>query len=562
MQENLKINKRDIALKFFVSSAMVLVFCVSLVLAICAPVFTSNGVASAIDVTLPPDGVVNANLIKNSNFALNTLGSSSYSSSGSWSKVFDFWQILNADVSYVGDSLNVNFDTSTAAEFKRFCSTNDYFYNLELGKTYTLSVCYFVTEVSGSVTLRVNNAYSSIQNSEYLASGSSAVLLDKTSGVHISSCTFTLAKSLTEGRVEILAQNNVNSHCNVNLYWFKLEEGSSFTGYVPDYQNNINDLQNELNQANNDKKELQDKIDSLESALNFNFLTTLSRENLYYYNQASPDKNGSASYTFLPNSFDASLPESERNFSCPIYGYSSQTANRPYLFGLQLPYEVPAGSTLRLSYTVLCVGAIFTGVPFSELWRLGYTYAFYCGQYGYPTTDNIGQLTVVDSHNNANGNIFIRVNQPTNFIAFDVVSRSNYSNKLVGYLTATDEGVFSLVTSASSGASWYLAFNTLSVYYQGDTLASAVESARADGYKDGYQEGNVAGYNKGYNEAVMNQNDYTFMGLLGAVFDAPIQAFKGLFSFNVLGVDMSALVSSLFALAVIVCIIKIVLGGK
>ena len=61
MQENLKKNKRVTALKFFVTFAMVLVFCASLVLAICAPCFFSNGVASA-DSSYGSVGSVNYNL--------------------------------------------------------------------------------------------------------------------------------------------------------------------------------------------------------------------------------------------------------------------------------------------------------------------------------------------------------------------------------------------------------------------------------------------------------------------------------------------------------------------
>lgn len=91
---------------------------------------------------------------------------------------------------------------------------------------------------------------------------------------------------------------------------------------------------------------------------------------------------------------------------------------------------------------------------------------------------------------------------------------------------------------------------------------AAQETIRQEGYNQGYQEGKVAGREVGYQEGVADQGDYTFMGLIGAVFDAPIQAFKGLLSFEVLGVDMTAFVSSLFGLAVILVIIKLILGGK
>lgn len=85
--------------------------------------------------------------------------------------------------------------------------------------------------------------------------------------------------------------------------------------------------------------------------------------------------------------------------------------------------------------------------------------------------------------------------------------------------------------------------------------------AKEDSYNKGYSEGSSVGYNKGYSAGVNDSNQYTFMSLIGAVFDAPISAFRGLFSFEILGVDMTAFVSSLFALAVIVVIIKIALGG-
>ena len=85
--------------------------------------------------------------------------------------------------------------------------------------------------------------------------------------------------------------------------------------------------------------------------------------------------------------------------------------------------------------------------------------------------------------------------------------------------------------------------------------------AKEDSYKQGYSEGSSVGYNKGYSAGINDSNQYTFMSLIGAVFDAPISAFRGLFSFEILGVDMTAFVSSLFALAVIVVIIKIALGG-
>lgn len=81
-------------------------------------------------------------------------------------------------------------------------------------------------------------------------------------------------------------------------------------------------------------------------------------------------------------------------------------------------------------------------------------------------------------------------------------------------------------------------------------------------YNSGYEQGKVAGYNDGYNAGKDVSDNYTFLGLIGAVFDAPIEAFKGLFNFEILGTNMQGFVLALLTLSVIIVIIKIALGGK
>ncbi len=83
-----------------------------------------------------------------------------------------------------------------------------------------------------------------------------------------------------------------------------------------------------------------------------------------------------------------------------------------------------------------------------------------------------------------------------------------------------------------------------------------------DKYNQGFSDGKVNGYQIGYNEGKDVSSDYTFIGLLGAVFDAPIEAFKGLFNFEILGTNMQGFVLALLTLSVIIVVIKIALGGK
>lgn len=81
-------------------------------------------------------------------------------------------------------------------------------------------------------------------------------------------------------------------------------------------------------------------------------------------------------------------------------------------------------------------------------------------------------------------------------------------------------------------------------------------------YNSGFQEGKVAGYNEGYNAGKDVADNYTFLGLIGSVFDAPIEAFKGLFNFEILGTNMQGFVLALLTLSVIIVVIKFALGGK
>lgn len=98
-----------------------------------------------------------------------------------------------------------------------------------------------------------------------------------------------------------------------------------------------------------------------------------------------------------------------------------------------------------------------------------------------------------------------------------------------------------------------------------------------DGYQKGLKDGadsavqanaqavsnaRAAGYEEGRRDALADSNDYTFVGLLGAVFDAPIKSFQGLLNFDVLGVNMQTFVLALLSLSVIIIILKIALGGK
>ena len=80
--------------------------------------------------------------------------------------------------------------------------------------------------------------------------------------------------------------------------------------------------------------------------------------------------------------------------------------------------------------------------------------------------------------------------------------------------------------------------------------------------QESYLQGKNHGYELGFQEGKLQGGNYTFTSLLGAVFDAPIEAFRGLFNFEILGTNMQGFVLALLTLSVIIIVIKVALGGK
>lgn len=150
------------------------------------------------------------------------------------------------------------------------------------------------------------------------------------------------------------------------------------------------------------------------------------------------------------------------------------------------------------------------------------------------------------------------------FSAFDYRT-SNSNDRIVFYgfvedssAVATDflvpSGVDTLHITISAGQNSYDAgFNAglISVKQQYDArLQAERENARQQGFAEAqkiFDNGNT---------------DYSFFGLISAVIDAPIKAIRGLLNFDILGVNMFAFVTSLFSLAVVLMIVKLLLGTR
>lgn len=86
-----------------------------------------------------------------------------------------------------------------------------------------------------------------------------------------------------------------------------------------------------------------------------------------------------------------------------------------------------------------------------------------------------------------------------------------------------------------------------------------VEEGKQIGYKNGYDVGYTAGKNVGFNDGVASANNYSFLGLMGAIVDAPISAISGLFNFNILGINLWTFFTGLLTCALIIAVIRLIL---
>lgn len=80
-----------------------------------------------------------------------------------------------------------------------------------------------------------------------------------------------------------------------------------------------------------------------------------------------------------------------------------------------------------------------------------------------------------------------------------------------------------------------------------------------EGYSIGRENGYIDGKNYGYTQGAANANKYSFLGLIGAVVDAPLQAIGGLLNFDLLGFNMLNLFYALVTCALIIAVIRMVL---
>ena len=89
-------------------------------------------------------------------------------------------------------------------------------------------------------------------------------------------------------------------------------------------------------------------------------------------------------------------------------------------------------------------------------------------------------------------------------------------------------------------------------------------ASKNQAYLKGYEEANTERYNAGFNagkktgyqEGLETAEKGTWENLMTSVVQAPVNAFQGLFNFEILGMDMKAAIGSVLAICVLLIIVK------
>lgn len=311
-----------------------------------------------------------------------------------------------------------------------------------------------------------------------------------------------------------------------------------------------------LNSQGGSDPDLQQKYDDLQKKY---------QDLLYDYSLVAPAGTAivqwGSTFKFSPVFGETSLPAENTVFYEGYYKFGSGVKTA----GNEIFYDVSASlSTEKKAWYPSSLSAgkyVCFGLPFNYVMAPNVTASYV---FSSPVATKM-MLGVYDSERKT---VYFRafLNNVSNvsFSAFDYRT-SNENDRIVFYgfvedsaavatdfLVPTDVDTLHITISAGQN-SYDSGFNAgvISVKQQYEArLQAERENARQKGFAEAqkmFDNGNT---------------DYSFFGLISAVIDAPIKAIRGLLNFDILGVNMFAFVTSLFSLAVVLMIVKLLLGTR
>lgn len=219
-------------------------------------------------------------------------------------------------------------------------------------------------------------------------------------------------------------------------------------------------------------------------------------------------------------------------------GNANRQANDFSIFGFNFPSTLVANDTINLYIDGL---AIWSDTSYKHL-EIGYYENGVFSTFADINLSNYNSATFLNTFLlYSNINTSINLNRSLNTLYFKIYGRSNNAF-----------GAFQGVKITANTKN--LDFAISDAYQQGYDYAKQ--------FYDNYYSPNGLGYQTIYNRgyyAYPTEDHFTFQKLIYSVIDVPVQAFTNLFDYDILGVNMKTFYLSLFTLAVIVTILRLVL---
>lgn len=299
-------------------------------------------------------------------------------------------------------------------------------------------------------------------------------------------------------------------------------------------QNQLTLLQTKYNTLQSDYNDLKKNYDNLFNSVSFSrvisgfpagsFYTTKNLDAVTYTGSAVPVESGGIT------TFGGKVISSSEGFVSVSY---TPTQSEPLIprfnfMAFKLPSDFEYATAFVLQNVSFTYGPVYVG------------YADLVGSYTFDTQvatvgmlDNVIELGQLEQGKNFYFNLPKAFSNQSVLLFYSTAGFGVSSSMVLSQVTPINEKVYDAGFVAGK-----------------DSMQGAIESARQQGFAEAqkmFDNGNA---------------DYSFFGLISAVIDAPIKAIRGLLNFDILGVNMFAFVTSLFSLAVVLMIVKLLLGTR
>lgn len=301
-----------------------------------------------------------------------------------------------------------------------------------------------------------------------------------------------------------------------------------------DLQNQLNLLQTKYNTLQSDYDNLKKNYDNLFNSVSFSrvisgfpadsFYTTKHIDAVTYTGSAVTVESGGIV------TFGGKVISSSDGFVSVSYTPTQSEPLVPYFkfMAFKLPSDYEYATAFVLQNVSFTNGPVYIG--YADI--LG-SYTFDAQVSSLGMLDNVIELGQLEQGKNFYFNLPKAVSNQSVLLFYSKNDFGVSSSMVLSQVTPINEKVYDAGFVAGQ-----------------DSMQGAIENARQQGFAEAqklFDNGNA---------------DYSFFGLISAVIDAPIKAIRGLLNFDILGVNMFSFVTSLFSLAVVLMIVKLLLGTR